>query len=197
MRGDALRTDRLAAGAGAFFVISVIVQNVLRSSEPHGDASPDKVVAYFATHRAAALISLGLFPLGMVALFFFVSGVTSNRDADATAAWWSRVGLLGTVVIAALFALVNTSDIVLAAKSRDLTAAPDVVRAVWAIHGAAFSLNMAAIGAALLGLSRAALAAGVLPRWLDVPSVVGSACLPVSGCFAAATVNGGAAVRSV
>src|SRR4051794_10539483 len=119
--GGVRQVIRLSAAGGFVFVVSVVVQNILRSGEPAADAAPAKVASYFLNHRAAALIPIALFPLGMVAVVLFVSGIRARvRGDDGPSAWWARVGLLGTVALVALFAVVNTADVVLVTRARDL-----------------------------------------------------------------------------
>jgi hypothetical protein len=80
------------------------------------------------------------------------------------------------VVLAGLFALVNIIEIVIAAGPA-LDGAPGVVGALWAVQAAAFGLNLAAIAIALIGLSRLALSARLIPRALAVAAIPGAACL--------------------
>jgi hypothetical protein len=162
-------------GALAFAAI-VVVQNAIRASAPAFGSSPTAVSDYFADHRAAVLIPLGLFPLGMVAILCFAAGIRS-RVHDPAARWCADVGSLGVVAIAALFALVNLVETTIAADGAYLASAPGVVGALWTLHGAAFALNLAAIAVALVGLARAALQAGLIPSWLAVLSVPAAACL--------------------
>lgn len=73
-----------------------------------------------------------------------------------------------------------------------MTAAhPDVVRALWAVHAAAFGLDLAAIAVALLGLSAAAASAGGISRWIRAAAWPGAACLLLASAFTTALTNGG------
>ena len=63
---------RWAGIGGLVFAMTLLIQNLLRASSPALGADPSQVINYFEHHRAAVLIPLGLFPLGMVAIFFFV-----------------------------------------------------------------------------------------------------------------------------
>ena len=182
---------RLAAAGGILFVVGLIVQNVLRSSEPAGDAQPAKVAAYFVGHRAETLVPLLLFPVGLVALLMFVAGVTArSAEGGATGRWWGRVGGYGTLAIVSLFALVNVSDIALAARPHQLAGSPVFVEALWKLHSAAFALNFAAIAVTMLGLGEAAGAAGLVPRRLVIATRIGSLCLFIPSLFETAVVNG-------
>jgi hypothetical protein len=90
-----------------------------------------------------------------------------------------------------LFAIVNITEIVLTAKARPLAASPAVVQALWAVHAAAFGLDLAAIAVALLGLSHAAASMRLIPGWLTVAAWPGAACLLIASVFTVALANGG------
>lgn len=182
--------DRLAGGGGLVFAAAVLLQNVIRASGPSFTATPAAVTAYFADHRAAGLTPLGLFPLEMLALLCFAAGIWVRAD-DLRNRWWASVGVLAVVTIAGLFAIVNMIEIVIAAQGRELVSSPEAVRALWAIHSGAFGLNLTAIALALVGLSRAARTAGLIPRWLAAIALPAAACLFIASIFTVAIVNGG------
>jgi hypothetical protein len=182
--------ERLAGAGGLVFAATVLIQNIVRASGPSFTAAPATVADYFADHRAAGLIPLGLFPLGMLGLFSFAAGIWV-RSRDVHGRWWAGVGVLAVVTIAGLFAIVNTIEIVIAAQGSQLVSSPQLLRALWAIHSAAFGLNLAAIAIALLGLSRAAHAAALIPRPLALIAAPAAACLFLAAIFTVAIVNGG------
>jgi hypothetical protein len=182
--------ERLAGTGGLLFVTLLIIQNVVRASGPSFTATPATVAAYFADHRAAALIPLGLFPVGMLAILCFAAGIWT-RSHETESRWWATVGTLAVVVLAGLFSLVNIIEIAIAAKGSELVTSPDVVQALWTVHAAAFGLNLAAIALAMLGLSRAALAAGLIPGLLAVAVLPGAACLFIAAIFTVAIAGGG------
>jgi hypothetical protein len=167
---------RLAGAGGLVFVVLLLVQNLVRASGPSFSATPATVTAYFADHRVAALAPLALFPLGLVAILCFAAGIRS-RARGTNARWYADLGALAVVVLAGLFSLVNIVEIVIAAAGTNLTAAPQLIQALWTLHSAAFGLNLAAIAASLAGLSQAARGAGLIPRWLALLALPGSACL--------------------
>jgi hypothetical protein len=186
-----LTPSRLAGTGGLVFVVALVIQNVLRAAGPSFGAAPDKVTDYFLRHRAAALLPLGMFPIEMLGLFAFVAGVwaIANRSESR---WWAIFGGLGVVSIASLFALVNIIEIVLAAKAESLASSPVVVESLWAIHAAAFGLDMGATAVALVGLSRAAASSALIPGWVKAAALPGAACSLVAAMFAVAITNGGA-----
>jgi hypothetical protein len=187
---QAAALDRLAGAGGLVFAAILVVQNIIRAGAPGFDAAPAQVSAYFLGHRAAALVPLGLFPAGMLALFPFAAGVWA-RTRQEESRWWASVGVLGTATIAALFAIVNITEIVLTAKAAQLASSPAVVQALWTLHTAAFGLDLAAIAVALIGLSRAAASVPLIPAWIAVAALPGAACLLTAATFTVALANGG------
>jgi hypothetical protein len=187
---DVATRDLLAGTGGLVFAATLLAQNVIRASGPGFGAAPAQVIAYFLHHRVAALVPLGLFPLGMIALFAFVAGVWTRGEGEDSR-WWAGVGTLGGVTIAALFAVVNITEIVLTAKAGRLAASPAVVQALWGLHAAAFGLDMAAIAVALIGLSQAAASMRLVPAWLAAAAWPGAACLFATAVFTVALANGG------
>jgi hypothetical protein len=105
--------------------------------------------------------------------------------------WWASVGALAVTGIAALFAIVNITEIVLAAKAHELASSPGVVRALWAVHAAAFGLDLGAIALALVALSQAARASGLVRRWVAMVALPGAASLFAAGIFTVSIANGG------
>lgn len=181
---------RLAGTGGLVFAATVLAQNLIRASAPGFGAGPAQVTTYFLHHRAAVLVPLGLFPAEMIALFAFVAAVRARADREESR-WQASMGTLGAATIAALFALVNITEIVLAAKAGQLAASPAVIQALWAVHAAAFGLDLAAIAVALLGLSYAAASVRLIPAWLTVAAWPGAACLLTAAVFTVALANGG------
>lgn len=182
---------RLAGAGGLVFAVTLAVQNILRAAAPGFGAAPAQVTAYFTHHRAAVLVPLGLFPAEMLALFLFAAAMRGRpgREPDR---WWAGVGTLGVAAIAALFAVVNMTEIVLAAKAERLASSPAVIQALWTLHAAAFGLDLAAIAVALTGLSRAAVSARLIPAWLAAAAWPGAGCLLIAAVFTVALANGGA-----
>jgi hypothetical protein len=181
---------RYAGIGGLVFSACLIVQNLLRAQAPGFDAAPGTVTAYFLHHRVAAVVPLGMFPIEILALFAFVAGVwtSAGRSEDR---WWATVGTLGVAAIASLFSIVNVIEIVLTAKAENLAHSPGVVEALWAVRGAAFGLDLAAIAVALIGLSRAATATGLIRARLGAAVLPGAGCLLIASVFTVALTNGG------
>ncbi len=183
-------SGRLAGAAGLIFAATLVADNIIRASAPGQGASPAQVTEYFLHHRVAALVPLGLNTFG-VALFPFVAALWAMARAERTRLW-AGTGALAAAAIAALFGVVTTTEIVLTAKAGSLATSPAVVQALWAVHGAAFGMDMAAIAVALVGLSRAAAAMRLIPSWLALAAWPGAACLLTVSAFTVALVNGDA-----
>jgi hypothetical protein len=180
----------VAGIGGLVFVALLVVQNVVRAAEPGFAAGPADVSEYFAAHRVAAVVPLALFPLGMVALLCFGAGLWVRAREHPTGRHYAAVGGLAVVVLAGLFALVNVVEIVIAVDGTDLAAAPHVLAALWAMHAAAFGLNLTAIALALVGLSQAARVLGLVPRAVAVLAWPGAACLFVASLATVAVAEG-------
>ena len=67
---------------------------------------------------------------------------------------------------------------------------PDLVVYGWRLEGAAFMLNTAAIGLALIGLGTAASRAGLLPSWFRFLAWPAGVAAIVSSCCAVAALEG-------
>ncbi len=184
-------TDVLAGLGGLVFVALLIIQNAIRSAEPGFAARPQDLITYFADHRTAAVVPLGLYPLGMVGLLAFAAGIRKHL-AGGEQRFWADVGTFAVIVVAALFAVVNVTEITITARGTALAHSPAAVQVLWGLHGGAVGLNLVAIASALLGLSRAAAAQGLLPRWFEPIPLIGAACLFVAAVFTVAIVDGGA-----
>lgn len=186
-RGHLLRVSGVG---GLVFVLLLVVDNVVRSGAPRFGASGETVTAYVEGHRIAMAAPIVLFPLGLVGLFTFVTGLSSVSRGDEESRWWGQLGTMAALTIAALFSVVNLVEAALVADVHALAPSPAVVSALWAMDGAAFGLNLAAIGLALLALSRVAQAVGLVPRWLAVLAVPGAACLWMASLFAISIAGG-------
>jgi hypothetical protein len=181
---------RLAGAAGLIFAASLVADNLIRAFGPGQGASPAQVTDYFLHHRVAALVPLGLFAAAVPSFFPFIAAFWARAKTHQTR-WWAGTGALGAAFIAAMFGVLTITEIVLTAKAGYLAASPAVVQALWAMHGAAFGLDLAAIAVTLIGLSRAAAEMRLIPSWLALATWPGAACLLVASVFTVALVNGG------
>jgi hypothetical protein len=186
------RRNRLAGAGGLLFVLLLVVDNAIRAGAPQFGDSGAPLTAYVEAHRTAMIVPIAVFPLGMIGLFAFVTGVWSAAGSDVTAQWWAHLGTLAVVAIAGLFSVVNLVEGAMVAAVHDLAPSPAVVTALWAMDGAAFGLNLAAIGVALFALSRSARASDLIPAWIAHLAVPGAACLLLASVFAVEIAAGAA-----
>ena len=77
------RVARLGGVGGLVFIGSILAQNLLRASAPANDASPEKIIGYYADHRAASLALAVLFPIGVAGLTTFVGSLVSRARGAA------------------------------------------------------------------------------------------------------------------
>jgi hypothetical protein len=186
------RTELLAGLGGLVFLVLVVVQNILKAATDPPDSASAAQILRFAHDQAWTVHLLVVtYVLGFPALFLFAGGLSGicSRRAPAGEVW-ARLGRSSVTVIAVLFGLINVLQVVLVAARSELAHDPALVSTLWTMHNAVFTLNLLAVGGALLGLGRAATLAGLVPRWLGRASVAGAALLAIAAAPAVAEVHG-------
>lgn len=129
--------------------------------------------------------------LGLPALLLFGTNIGAwCRRRNPAAAPWGRLGAAASIVVAALFAIVNVVQVTMVAARDELVAAPTLAGLLWTFYNAVFTLNMAAVGVTLLGLGRAATLAQLVPAWMSPTSTAGAALLIVAAIPAVAVTRG-------
>lgn len=190
---DSLNVDRLAGWSAIGFAVLLVIQNALRSAgAPANDAPAGDVLAYLASAQGTLAILLALFVPGLLALFGFISGLLSRARRMGIETPWSTFGLIGAILIGALFSASNAIEAALVAMAPQLASDPTLVSFAWHLHTAIFALNFAAIGVALLGLSRVALAARLIPGPVAVLAAIGAVIL-FAGAIPVTAVTSGSA----
>jgi hypothetical protein len=185
------QTARITGAAGLLFFVAIVLQNVVRSTGPLNGADATTILAYVTGQGTTLAILLGVFPIAFVALFVFVTGVRRLvRAADSTTAWLAEIGLVGAIMIGAMFAASNAIEATLVAASQNLASEPTLLTTLWAFHGALFTLNSIGIGLALAGLSQAAMRAGFAPRWSGSLGLAGGVLLVVGAIPVVAVAEG-------
>ena len=173
-----ISTDRLAGWLAVGFAALIIAQNALRTAgAPANDAPAADVLRYVSSAHDTLSILLALFVPGLLALLGFVSGLLARARRLGVDGAWSTFGLVGVILIGGLFAASNAIEAALVATAPQLDSDPGLVSLLWHFHTATFALNFAAIGAALLGLSRVSLATGLITRPVALLAVAGAALL--------------------
>ena len=192
LSGRFAASERIAGLAGIVFAVLLVVQNVLKAATSPPDDATAAQVLRFAHHDAWTVHLLVVtYVIGFPALFLFAGGLVGRaREAAGQSEMWGRLGLSSIGVIAVLFGLLNVLQVVLVADRARLAHDPAAVSAIWTLHNAIFTMNLLAVGGALLGLGRAAWVAGLVPRRLGIATTVGALLLAVAAAPAVAEVHG-------
>jgi hypothetical protein len=193
MRAAGDLTTRLAGLGALAFVGVVILQNLIRgSSSPANGASSDEVLRYYADHRSTVFVLVATFLVAGAALVTFLGGAMRRLTASDRPGW-ACTGFVGAVGILVLFCVLVAAEQALSVVAHGDAPDPGAVSALWALHNSVFTLLLAAIGVALLGLSRAGVAAGITPPVFTRLAPLGSALL-VLGCVAGPAIAAGEAM---
>lgn len=183
---------RWAGLGGLVFLVLIVVQNLLSAiAEPADTASAGQILA-FAHHDAWSVELLFVtYVVGFPALFAFAAGLSRlAARRNPRAALPGRIGQYSVVAVAVLFGLINVLQVTLVAARPELAGDPALVRSLWTLHNAVFTLNLVAVGGALFGLGRAAAISGIVPTWMRPVSLAGSLALAVSAMPIVAEVHG-------
>jgi hypothetical protein len=169
------------AGAGAVtFALTVLAQNIIRgASAPANGASTSEVLTHFADHRTITFVLIASYVLGASGLFVFLGGAM-RRLVGSARRGWAFTGLFGAASVLALFTVVVGAEQALSSVAT--RGQPDIggaVEALWTLHNSVFALLDLSIAVALLGLSRAGIAAGITPKVYRRLAPVGAAMLVV------------------
>jgi hypothetical protein len=181
---------RLIGGLGGLvFGTSVIAQNLIRASGmPPNDASADKVIDFYADGRGATVALAILFPIGAAGLIAFVSSLVARTSGASRVP--AVAGALGAAAIFAGYAMTLATDVGLAGYVHRGTPDPEIVSALWILHNAVFGVLMMGIAIALVGLSVAAVDAGILGRVWKRIGVAGALALAVGAASTPAAIDG-------
>jgi hypothetical protein len=183
-------TSARLAGIGALaFVAFVAAQNVLRGgSAPANDASAAEVLDHYANHRSMSAVLVVTFVLAGTGLAVFLGGAMRRLTAAGRPAW-AYTGFVGALGILGLFSVLLGTEEALSVVAHGDHPSLGAVQALWAMHNSVFAVNFLFIGLALLGLSRAGVAAGITPKAFERIGPIGFGLLAVgalAGPFIAA-----------
>ena len=173
-------STRLAGAGAVTFAVTVLAQNIIRgASAPANGASTTDVLTHYADHRAITFVLIATYVLSAAGLFVFLGGAM-RRLVGSTRRGWAFTGLFGAASILALFTVVVAAEQALSAvATRGQPNIGGAVEALWTLHNSVFSVLDLSIAAALLGLSRAGIAAGITPRAYRRLGPIGAAMLVV------------------
>ena len=181
------------AGVGAMTFASVVVlQNVLRgSSAPANGDADESVLAHYADHRALTFVLIATFVVSGFGLALFVGGAMRRLVASDRPAW-AYAGLFGATGIMALFTIVVGAEQALSVIGTQDHPDLGAVSALFALHNSIFAVLDLSIAVALVGLSRAGVAAGITPPVFERLAPIGSAMLLVGALAGPAIAAGDA-----
>jgi hypothetical protein len=185
---------RLAGAAGVAFAAIVAFENLALPSAPDFDASGEEVLRWVHDHHALVASVVASFAVTTVCLATFVGGFVARalRDDRSEVRTLALVGAFGATLIGAWFTLVIISQLMLLALDGSATATPATVELVWHLHGAAFVINVVAIGVACFGVGGAAARMGLAPSWYGPLSIVALLLAVATAAEASWALNGGA-----
>jgi hypothetical protein len=186
----ARRAGLLGGIGGLVFAGTVLAQNTIRSDFPANDVSAGEVMSYYADHRGATIALAALMPLGVLSLTTFLGTVIGRLVGGAGRAA-AIAGAFGAAAVIATFTMVTASDVAIAGYIHRGAADVTVVDGMWVMHNAIFGLLMAALAAALVGLTQASRLSGLLSRRWSVAGLIGGALLLTGAMTTPAMIDGG------
>ena len=179
------------AGAGAItFAVTVIAQNFIRgASAPAMGASTHEILTHYSGDHPISFVLAATYVLSGLGMAVFLGGAL-RRLLRTDRAGWALTGLAGAVSVMALFAVVVASEQALAVVAQQGNPDPGAIDALWALHNSVFTVLDFSIAIALLGLSRAGVAAGMTPRVFARLAPLGTLLLLVGTLTGPATAAG-------
>ncbi|MGZ8713542.1 MAG: hypothetical protein ACXWZX_10105, partial [Mycobacterium sp.] len=184
---------KLAGIGGIGFAAIVVLQNIIRGgSAPANGATTDEVLTHYADHRAITFVLVATFVLSGAGMAIFLGGAMRRLMASERRGW-ALTGFAGATGILALFSVVVGCEQALSVVASGDHPNLGAIEALWALHNSVFTVLDLFIAAALLGLSRAGIAAGLTPRAFRRLAPIGSALLLV-GTFAGPAIAAGDAM---
>lgn len=180
------------AGAGAIgFALVVGGTNAIAGSTPDWDASGSEVAAWVHDHHAASVLACSTFAISGVLLMTFLAGFLARvrRSGTEEAYVPALIGVLGGVLIGAMFSVVVISRLVLLSFDGNRLD-PTLTELVWHVEAAAFLVNFVAVGLAVFGVGWAAVRVGLAPGWYRPLSAVALVAGVTGAALSPAAVNG-------
>jgi hypothetical protein len=159
------KLERLAPLTGVLFAIVVFVAIFTGGNTPEPDASPAKVVTWFATHRSEAELSSLLFAIGFLIFLFFAAALRSYLRRGEGAEGLAALVLAGAVVMSGGALLASIIEYALAHEFHSLT--PAGAQVLNLLSNEIGLVMLVAGGFVLTVASGLAILRGApLPRWL-------------------------------
>jgi hypothetical protein len=183
-----------AAGWGALtFAIVVIGQNIIRgASSPGNGASAAQVLSHYSADGAIPFVLAATYVVSGIGMALFIGGVTRRLLATGRPGW-AITGLVGALGIVSVFTLVVAAEQALSVAAHMDHPQLGAIQALSALHNSIFSVLDLFIALALVGLSRATVAAAMTPKAFTWLAPAGAAGL-VIGVIAGPAIAGGDAM---
>jgi len=162
------RLVRLVPLAGAAYLVLEVAGNGSIGSFPDSDTSTAKLIPFYATHHAGIARGGLLLHYGALALALFLAGVWSRARHSGIHPLISGALLVGAgVTVASAFAEAGVYSTLGFIGGNERVIMPAALQA-WHVNGAGGGATTGDGGLmiVLLAISAAAIAGGVLPRWL-------------------------------
>ncbi len=164
------RLTRLAPLTGILFAILVVAGIVTGGESPEANASPAKVIAYYAGHRSEVQTSAILFALAFLVLVLFGGSLRSYLRRTAAAEGLSALVLAGAVLMAAGAILGSGVEYGLAHNLSSLT--PAGAQTLNLLSNELFLPIIAGAFVFAITSGLAILCGAKLPRWLGWLAIV-------------------------
>lgn len=137
------------------------------------------MLTHYVDHRAITFVLIATDVVSAAGLFAFLGGAM-RLLVGSTRRGWAFTGLFGAASILALFTVVVAAEQALSAiATRGQPNIGGAVEALWTMHNSVLSALDLSVAAALLGLSRAGIAAGITPTVFRRLAPIGAAMLVV------------------
>jgi hypothetical protein len=184
---------RWAGITGLAFALFVGLLNVFLASlaPPAMDAQGSDIVAFVAENRTVLAVALGMVPAGIFLLFMFIAGAYPVLSkASPAAAFWTRLGAVGVVLVEIMFLTRTLPEVVLVANVDSLANDHLLVETLWQLQGASMAANGLALAVTLLGLSRAARLSGLIPAWQEMMGLAAAVAFVVASVAVVPSLSG-------
>jgi len=190
-RTETTNWDRVAGVGAITFAALATAANLAIPDPLDFDASGAEVVSWVHQHHVALAVTVMPYGIAIVALMVYAAGFLNRarRTGDETTGVFATLGVLGMVMIAVLFGVVEVGRLSLLALNGS-GADPSLFQLAWHIETAAFVLNLAGVSIALVGVAGAAVRMGLAPGWYKRVSIVGLLC-GIAGAVQAPVVFNG------
>jgi hypothetical protein len=155
---------------GVVFAVLLFVGAMVSGNTPDSDASPQKVVAFFESHRGSQHASLFLIAYSVVFGLFFAAALRSFLRSRSTEAGLIGLGVSGMTVLAVGGA--TLAGINFAATDVPGKISPSAEQALNVLQNDVFFGLLVGAGVFLIGNGLAIVRSVSLPRWLGWAAVL-------------------------